>query len=100
MYGGRGPGKFYCMEVRRIEDNASADLPKSGYTPEQIEAGFDKLAKAFGFYSTLLFMESSTPYKRDELLKWTVNEFKFNLKYLAWKSHMDNKLAEIMKRKK
>ena len=100
MLGGAGRGKFYVSEVGRIEQAHAANLPPSGYTDQQIEAGYEKLAKSFGFYATLLFMEKQTPYTRDQLLGWTVRDFKFNLRYISWKGHVDEAYAKIMKEKK
>lgn len=45
-------------------------------------------------------MEKETPYKRSELLEWSVAEFKHNLRYIAWRAHTDKKLAEIMDKKR
>ncbi len=100
MRGGLGSGKFYVSEVGRIEQNHAANLPPTGYTDEQIQAGYEKLAKSFGFYSTLLFMEKQTPFTRDQLLEWTVRDFKFNLRYISWKNHIDEEYAKIMRDKK
>jgi hypothetical protein len=100
MHGGLGNRKFYLAEIDRIEASQSRLLPKTSYTSEEIEAGIDKLAKAFGFYGTLLFMEKATPYKRDELLMWTVEEFNSNLTYIAWENEKAKKLQEIKERKR
>ena len=100
MPGGACRRKFYLSEVGRIEEWHTSNLPKNGYTPEQIEAGYGRLAENFGFYYTLLFMEKVTPYKRAELLEWTVQEFKHNLRFIAWQNHTDEEYAKIMKRKK
>jgi len=100
MYGGLGDRKFYIGEVARIEQWHSSNLPPQGYTPEQTEAGYERLATKFGFYSTLLFMEKVTPFKRTELLEWTVEEFKHNLRYIAWQGYTNDKYEEIMKKKK
>jgi len=45
-------------------------------------------------------MEASTPFTRKELLEWSVMEFKFNMKYIAWKNHTEEKYQEIMNKKK
>ena len=54
---------------------------------------------AFGFFSTLLFMEKETPYTRDELLEWPVGKFQYNLCYIAWKNYIDKKYGDIIKKK-
>ena len=100
MYGGHGHRKFYISEVTRIEAKHKSALPPGGYTPQQVEAGYDKLAANFGFYHTLLFMEKVTPYKRTELLEWTVMEFKHNLRYIAWQNYTDEKYRDIVSNKK
>lgn len=97
MYGGHGRRKFYLDEVGRIEEEREKTLPRSGYTDAQIEAGFKRLAEQAGFLATLRFMEKSTPYKRDELLKWTVAEFYVEFWYIAWENHMTKKYGEILK---
>ena len=96
MLGGNGSGKFYVTEINRIEGEHKANLPPGGYTPQQIQAGYDRLGKTFGFYRTLLFMEKQTPYKRHELLNWTVAEFMFNLRYISWENETEKKYKEIM----
>lgn len=45
-------------------------------------------------------MEEVTPFTRKELLEWSVNEFKFEMRYTAWKNHTDKKYNEIINRKK
>lgn len=99
MRGGLGCRKFYVEEARRIESNLKANLPPGGYTAEEIEAGYQRLSDKFGFYSTLLFMEKETPYRRHELLGWKVSEFYMNLTYIAWQNYTAKKYGEIMKRK-
>lgn len=39
-------------------------------------------------------MESRTPYKREELERWTVRAFNQNLLYFAWKNYYENKQHE------
>lgn len=87
-------------EIRRLEKWHSDNLPPGGYTKEQVEAGYDKLAGNFGFYHSLVFMEEVTPFTRKELLEWPLQEFKHNLRYIAWKNYTDKKYADIMKKKK
>ena len=99
MSGGTWHRKFYIGEVDRIEQSFASRSPKTTLTDQEIEAGYDRLAKSFGFYRTLLFMEKKTPYKRDELLKWTVQQFKHNLLFLSWESYTDQKYSEILERK-
>ena len=96
MRGGRGSGKFYVTEIDRIEESWSKRYPKSKLTDEEIEAGYDRLARTFGFYRTLLFMEKATPFNRQELLKWSVEDFKYNHLYLSWESHTAEKHSKIL----
>ena len=84
----------YMREVERIEDKWGKLFPKSGYSAEQIAAGYKQVDEYFKFYGTLMFMESSLPFKREELLKWTVADFKYNLLYLAWKGEAAKKYSE------
>lgn len=100
MPGGAGHRKFYISEVDRIEHKYKADLPPGGYTDEQIKAGFEGLAKKYGFYRSLLFMEKSTKESRHELLGWSVAEFKYNLGYLAWENEIDKRYFDIKNPKK
>ncbi len=44
-------------------------------------------------------MEECTKFKREEILDWTLAEFKFELRYLAWKGHIDKKYNDIMMEK-
>ena len=97
MYGGHGYRKFYSSEITRIEEKHKRSLPPGGYTPQQIEAGYDRLSKAFGFYHTLLFMEEKTPFTRKELLSWSVAEFNYNLTHIAWRSFTDEKYSKTKK---
>lgn len=97
MYGGHGHRKFYLSEVDRVESARIANLPKSEYTDAQIQAGFEKLARAYGFFGTLLYMEKETPYRRHELLEWTVAEFYTNFAYIAWQNHLSKKYRQILK---
>lgn len=101
MYGGLGCGKFYAGEVARIESWHRANLPPgTGYTPEQVQAGLDRLAAVFGFFHTLSYVEEVTPFKRTEILDWPVSQFKHQLRYLAWQAHFMKKYNDIMKLKK
>lgn len=100
MRGGHGNRKFYRYEVDRIESFYQSQYPKStGYTTQEIEAGFESLAKQFGFFHTLLFMEAQTPYNRDQLEKWTVAEFKNNLLYLAHHGKVMKRYQELINKK-
>ena len=45
-------------------------------------------------------MEEVTPFKRTEILEWTVEEFKHNLRYVAWKGWTVEKYEKIMRDKK
>ena len=96
MFGGRGCGKFYITEVNRIEDKWAKEYPKTQLTSEELEAGYGRLSKTFGFYRTLLFMEKATPFNRNELLKWSVLDFKYNHLYLSWESYTGEKLNKIL----
>lgn len=100
MYGGHGDRKFYCSEYSRIEKHHAANSPKTGYTAEQIEAGFEKLSKAFGSYGTLLFLEKETPFKRSEILSWTVAEVKHNMRYISWLNETHKLHGEILEKKR
>lgn len=100
MSGGRGHSKFYLTEVNRIEERHAKQLPPGGYTPQQIEAGYKALADTFGFYHTLQYMEEITPFTRKDILDWSVAEFKYQLRYSAWKSHTDKKYHDIINPKK
>lgn len=97
MRGGHGHRKFYSIEVNRIEGERVRNLPKGGYTDAQIQAGFEKLARTFGFLGTLRLMEKETPYRRDELLKWTVAEFYTNFAMIAWENQMNKNYRQILK---
>lgn len=100
MYGGHGCGKFYVSEYSRIEKHHADNLPKRGYTADQIEAGFERLGKVFGIYGTLLFVEKNTPFTREEILKWTVAEFKHNLRYIAWCNETEQRYGEVLEKKR
>lgn len=97
MRGGLGHRKFYLNELGRIESARVEKLPKTSYTDAQIEAGFEKLQRTFGFLGTLRHMEKETPYKRDELLKWSVAEFHTEFMYLAWESKIMKDYGRILK---
>lgn len=59
-------------------------LPKTSYTPEEIEAGFERLAKSFGVSGTLFYLEKETKYTVDELEALPVYNIYHRLRYLAW----------------
>lgn len=99
MHGGLGFGKFFIDEVNRIEEQHRKNLPESHYTPEETEAGFPALAKSFGVYATLLYLEKETPFTRKELEQMTTYEIYHNLRYLAWHARTVKKYGEIMDRK-
>ena len=73
-----------------------ANLPKSSYSNAETEAGIPNVAKAYGFLSTLVYLEKETPYKRDELTKWTVFAFHKNLRYLSNHAAALKRYNEIM----
>ena len=87
------------VETDTIDNEISSQIPKSNYTTEQIQAGYENLAKSYGFFHTLLYMEAKTPYKRHELIKWTVNEFYHNFVYLARAAKVEMNYHEIMEKK-
>lgn len=43
-------------------------------------------------------MEKETGYKRHELLKWSVNEFHYNIVYLAWQQKAVKEYNKIKER--
>lgn len=100
MYGGHGHRKFYVTEVNRVEEQHQAKLPDSKLSMAELQAGFKELADDFGSYSTLLYLEKETGYKRSELENWTVYAFNFNLQYLARQAACQKKYSEIMNRPK
>ena len=100
MWGGHGHRGFYFNEIKRIEKDYKDNAPPSGYSEDEVSAGYPKLAEKFGFYSTLLFMEVQTQHKRSELTMWSVSEFQYNLLYISWKAYFDKKYADIIKAKK
>ena len=100
MYGGHGCGKFYIREVARIEKFQQENLPPGGYSPEQIQAGYKKLAEVFGFSHTLFFLEKETGQPDKEIQDWTVTHFKFRLRYIAWRNYTEDNYNKILKDKK
>src|SRR5690606_13993286 len=94
--GGAGSRKFYFSEVDRIETRDKSRFPPTNLTAEEINAGFQNIANAFGFYGTLLYMESETGHRREELLKWSVNEFRYNLIYLSHCQKANKEYYRIM----
>lgn len=99
MRGGHRHGGFYLGEVKRVEESYALRFPKFEYTPQQVQAGYAKLDQSFGFARTLRYLESQTPYKRDELVRWSVAEFKYELLQIAWDNFTERKYDEIMKKK-
>lgn len=45
-------------------------------------------------------MEKETPFNRNELLKWTVKEFKGNLIYIAWQNAAQKRYQDIVSKRK
>ena len=101
MHGGISIGKFFVNEVDRIEQHHQSNLPKTAYTPEEIEAGFKGLASAFGVSGTLFYLQSIPPYYTKKQLEddLTVSEVYHWLRYLAWHGHTTNKYQKIMEKK-
>lgn len=99
MHGGLGLRKFFISESNRIESEHRKRLPKGGYTPEEIEAGFKTLAESFGIYGTILYLEKETPFSRYQLESMTVNEIYYNLQYLAWYNHTIKRMDKIQEDK-
>ena len=100
MRGGHGHRKFFLSQTDRIEAEFKSQLPPSQYSAEEIQAGFDKITGAYGFYGTLLFMEKETPFNRDQLERWEVKKFKANVLYLARWNHARNEKDKLMEAKR
>lgn len=100
MYGGHGHRKFYLGEIDRIESEHQSLLPESKYTVQEIQAGFDKLAKDFGAYTTLVFMEEKTGTCAKELLTWPLVEYNYRIRYYAWQAHVQKKYSDIVNKPK
>lgn len=94
-----GTVQHYLKQIERIEEKWKKLFPQGGYTPEQINAGYQQMDEFFGFFGTLLYMEESTKYSRDDLLKWTVAEFKYNLLYLARRNEAGKKYSDAQSEK-
>ena len=99
-YGGAGCGKFYASEYSRIERHHADNTPASGFTPDQLEAGYEKLNRTFGFFGILVFLEKETSTPREKILKWSVAEFKLNLRYIAWTNEINKRYGEILEKKR
>ena len=100
MHGGHGGRLFFSGQVLKYANKLHDELPQEGYTFEEEEAGFESLAKAFGFYSTLDNIARYVGQTDKEVLKWSTNEFYTKLKLLAWRAHAQKKYGEIMANKK
>lgn len=100
MHGGPGHWKFYLTEVDRIESEHQRQLPESKYTVEEIQAGLDKLAKAYGTYSTLVFMEEKTGRTSEELEQWSLNKYLYRMRYYAWQGFYQKRYSDIMSKPK
>lgn len=74
-------------------------LPPNKPTQEELDAGYARLAKAFGFFGTLVAMEKETSLTGNDLLKWPIGEFKYRLLYMAHKRAVDLKHDELMAKK-
>lgn len=90
-----GTVNHYLKELERIEAKWSPLFPKDGYTGEQRAAGFDQLADAFGFAGVLWYVESQCKASREQIMRWTVAEFKYYLLYLSRRSAAEKKYSEI-----
>lgn len=99
MRGGHGSGKFFINEVGRIEHEHQSRLPQTQYTENEIKAGYKGLVEKYGFYGTLLYMESKTPYKREEIITWEVSKFHYNVRYYADVAKVERNHEEIIKSK-
>lgn len=99
MHGGHGVGKFFITEVNHIEEHHRKNLPKTSYTPEEIEAGFEKLARSFGVSGTLFYLEKESKYTLEELEQLSVYKIYHRLRYLAWHNYTVNEYGKVMDRK-
>lgn len=100
MHGGLGCGKFFINEVDRLEQKHQSNLPKSEYSPEEMEAGFKRLALAFGVSGTLFYLQSIPPYrKKEDIERMSVYDVYHWLEYLAHDGDTKKKYSEIMNRK-
>jgi hypothetical protein len=45
-------------------------------------------------------MEKNTPFTREAIYRWTVAEFKHNLRYIAWCNEIDRRYGEILEKKR
>lgn len=100
MHGGISIGKFFVSEVDRIEEQHQSRLPKSAYTPEEIEAGFQRMARAFGIPGTVFYLQSIPPYRKsEEIYRMSTYEVYFWLEYLAHDGDTKKKYGDVMSRK-
>lgn len=88
-----GTVNHYLKEQERIDQKWTDAFPKIAYKADEVNSGFKALGDFFGFAHTLFYVESQCPYKRDELVKWSVAEFKYYLLYLARKSEATEKYS-------
>ena len=97
MHGGHGCRKFYVGEVDRIDRQHQEKLPKSEYSNEEIQAGFDRLASTFGFTGTLHYLVKELGvYKEEEIERWELYRFNHKLVYLAWQSYTVKEYNKII----
>lgn len=100
MYGGLGYWKFYITEVDRIELEHQSRLPEGKYTNEEIQAGFKRVADAFGISLTLDNLVEKTRVKEDELLTWSVKRLYYTVERFAWSADAQKKYSKIMTKPK
>lgn len=95
--GGRWFRQFFYNQVLSFEDQHAKQLPSSSYTPEEVEAGYEKLNNSFGFLLTLDNISTHTGIPEDELLgKWSVRRFYTKVKMLAWQAYCQKEYSRIV----
>ncbi len=100
MYGGHGNRKFYVTEIHRIETEHKNRLPKSRISDEEIQAGFERLNTKYGFFSTLNHLEKELPFTRDQIERWSVREFHYQVEYLRDLGEVTKRYSDIITKRK
>lgn len=99
MRGGRERWSFFRNQSTGFLAEHSANLPESGYTEEEEEAGFKRLNETFEFYATLDLLTGGDILKQNAVMKMPVREVYFKIRYMAWRSHIEKEYRRIMTQK-
>lgn len=92
--------RFFFLKSDELLKWFSEKLPPYKPDPEEVEAGYEKLAQAFGSFATIIEAAKELGVNPEVLLKWSAKEFYTTQLYLSHRAAVRAEFNRLIMAKK